>query len=72
MSTFLLNGSPNLNFGDAISVQDFSGIHVLNFVRCSPPPQPKESGATPDSHPVITISHDEVIDMFLHLVLLVD
>ena len=69
MGTFLLNVSPNRNFGDVISVQDFSGIHVLNFVRCSP--QPKESGATPDSHPVITISHEEVIDI-LHLVLLVD
>ena len=26
--------------------------------------QPKHSGAAPDSHPVITISHDEVIDIF--------
>ena len=26
----------NQNFGDAIAVQDVSGIHVWNFVRCSP------------------------------------
>ena len=63
MSTFLLNVSPNRNFGDAIAVQDFSGIHVLNFVRCSPPP-PNKSGAALDYHPVITISHDKVIDIF--------
>ena len=62
MSTFLLNASPNRNFGDVIAVQDFSGIHVLNFVRCSP--NQKRSGAAPDSHPVITISHDEDIDIF--------
>ena len=62
MRTVLLNVSPNRSFGDAIAVQDFSGIHVLNFVRCSP--QPKKSGAAPDSHPVITISHDEAIDIF--------
>ena len=35
-SIFLLNVSSNRNFGDAIAVQDFSGIHVWNFVRCSP------------------------------------
>ena len=62
MSTILLNVSPNRNFGDAIAVQDFSGIHEWNFVCCFP--QPKQSGAAPDSHPVITISHDEVIDSF--------
>ena len=27
---------PNQNFGDAIAVQDLSGIHLWNFVRCSP------------------------------------
>ena len=62
MSRFVLNVSPNRNFGDAIEVQDLRGIHVLNFDRCSP--QPKKSGAAPDFHPVITISHDEVIDIF--------
>ena len=36
MSTFLLNVPLNRNFGDAIAVQDLSGIHVWNFVRCSP------------------------------------
>ena len=41
MSTFLLNVPPNRNFGDAIAVQDLRGIHVWNFVRCSPPPEPK-------------------------------
>ena len=28
------------------------------------PPSQKQSGADLDSHPVITISHDEVIDIF--------
>ena len=28
------------------------------------PPNQNQSGAAPDSHPVITISHDEVIDIF--------
>ena len=28
------------------------------------PPNQKQSGAAPDSHPVITISNDEVIDIF--------
>ena len=42
MSTFLLNVTPNRNFGDAIAVQDMRGIHILyisvqNFVRCPPP-----------------------------------
>ena len=32
----MLNVPPNRNFGDAIAVQDLSGIHVWNFVRCSP------------------------------------
>ena len=27
-------------------------------------PNQNQSGAAPDSHPVITISHDEVIDIF--------
>ena len=27
---------PNRNFGDAIAVQNLSGIHVWNFVRCFP------------------------------------
>ena len=36
MTTFLLNVPSNRNFGDAIAVQDLSGIHVWNFVRCSP------------------------------------
>ena len=39
MSTFLLNVSPIRNFGDAIAVQDLSGIHVWNFVRCFPEPK---------------------------------
>ena len=39
INTFLLNVPPNQNFGDAIAVQDLSGIHVWNFVWC--PPQPK-------------------------------
>ena len=69
MSTFLLNVFPNRNFGEAIAVQDLSKIHVWNFVRCSP--NQKQSGSAPDSHYVITISHDEVIDI-LHSVLLVD
>ena len=63
MSTILLNVSPNQNFGNAIAVKDLSGIHVPNFFRC-PPPQPKQSCAAPDSHPDITISHDEFIDIF--------
>ena len=42
MSKFLLNVSPNPNFGDAIAVLDLSGIHVLNFVCYSfTPPEPK-------------------------------
>ena len=32
----MLNVPPNRNFGDAIAVQDLSGIHVWNFVRYSP------------------------------------
>ena len=35
MNTFLLNVAPNQNFGDAIAVQDLSGIYVENFVRFS-------------------------------------
>ena len=34
--TFLLNVPPNRNFGDAFAVQYLSGIHVWNFVLCSP------------------------------------
>ena len=63
MSIFLLNVILNWNFGDAIAVQDLSGIHVWKFVSCSLPTKTK-SVAAPDSHPVITISHDEVIDIF--------
>ena len=37
MSTFLLNISPNRNFGDAIAVQDLSRINVWNFVLCPLP-----------------------------------
>ena len=41
---------PNRNFGDAIAVQDLSGIHILyisvqNFFRCSPPPPNQNPGA---------------------------
>ena len=35
---FLLNFTLNWNFGEAIAVQDLSGIHVWNFVCCVPPP----------------------------------
>ena len=63
MSILLLNVILNRNFGDAIAVQDLSGIYVWKFVCCSLPTKTK-SGAAPDFHPVITISHDEVIDIF--------
>ena len=35
----MLNATLNWNFGDAIEVQDLSGIHVWNFVRCYPQPK---------------------------------
>ena len=35
----------------------------MKFCLLSPPTKTK-SGAAPDSYPVITISHDEVIDIF--------
>ena len=62
MSTLLLNVSLIRNFGDAIAVQDLSGIHVWNFA-CFSRTEPK-SGAAFDSHPDITIFQDEVIDIF--------
>ena len=47
MSTFLLNVlPPNRICGDAIAVQDFSEIHVWNFVRGSPPPNQNPGAAT--------------------------
>ena len=36
--------SPNRNFGDAIAVQDFSGIHYESLSDVPPPPN-KNSGA---------------------------
>ena len=36
---YLLNVIINRNFCDAIAVQDLSGIHVWNFVRCYPLPK---------------------------------
>ena len=39
----------NRNFGDAIAVQDLRGIHVWNFVRCSP------SNQNPGAAPIYSI-----------------
>ena len=73
MSTLLLNVSPIRNFGDAIAVQDLSGIHVWNFV-CYFPPSNQNPGAAPDSHPDITICQFLTMKLLtiLHSVLLVD
>ena len=63
MSIFLLNVPPNRIL--AMQLQYKTWVEFMYEILFSvPPPTKTKSGAAPDSHPVITISHDEVIDIF--------
>ena len=48
----------------ATALQYRTLVEFMYQILFAVPPNQKQFGAAPDSHPVITISHDEVIDIF--------